>query len=87
MVNIKSNKQHIIKSKKNHINNISKKSMIRTFLKKTNRAILNNDKVTAKKLYLHLQLILDRQARKGIIHKNKAARHKSNIIKRINNLQ
>ncbi|MCV2502148.1 MAG: 30S ribosomal protein S20 [Candidatus Lightella neohaematopini] len=86
MVNIKSKKKNIIKSKKNHITNISKKSMIRTFIKKTNKAILNNDKITASTLYLNLQSILDRQARKGVIHKNKAARYKSNILKKINNL-
>ncbi|MCV2528760.1 MAG: 30S ribosomal protein S20 [Candidatus Lightella neohaematopini] len=86
MVNIKSKKKHIIKSKKNRIINISIKSMIRTFIKKTNKAIMNNDKITAKKLYLNLQSILDRQAKKGVIHKNKAARYKSSISRKINNL-
>ncbi|MCV2528316.1 MAG: 30S ribosomal protein S20 [Candidatus Lightella neohaematopini] len=86
MVNIKSKKKHIIKSKKNRIINISIKSMIRTFIKKTNKAIINNDKITAKKLYLNLQSILDRQAKKGVIHKNKAARYKSSISRKINNL-
>ncbi|MCV2508791.1 MAG: 30S ribosomal protein S20 [Candidatus Lightella neohaematopini] len=86
MVNIKSKKKNIIKSKKNHVANISKKSMIRTFIKKTNKAIINHDKITAKILYLHLQSILDRQAKKGVIHKNKAARYKSNILKKINSL-
>ncbi|MCV2525974.1 MAG: 30S ribosomal protein S20 [Candidatus Lightella neohaematopini] len=86
MVNIKSKKKNVIKSKKNHITNISKKSMIRTFIKKTNKAILNNDKITAKTLYLNLQSIIDRQAKKGVIHKNKAARYKSNILRKINNL-
>ncbi|MCV2525359.1 MAG: 30S ribosomal protein S20 [Candidatus Lightella neohaematopini] len=86
MVNIKSKKKNIIKSKKNNITNISKKSMIRTFIKKTNKAILNNDKITAKTLYLNLQSIIDRQAKKGVIHKNKAARYKSNILRKINSL-
>ncbi|MCV2525448.1 MAG: 30S ribosomal protein S20 [Candidatus Lightella neohaematopini] len=86
MVNIKSKKKHIIKSKKNRIVNISIKSMIRTFIKKTNKAIIDNDKIIAKKLYLSLQSILDRQAKKGVIHKNKAARYKSSISRKINNL-
>jgi len=30
-----------------------------------------------------MQAIVDRQAARGLIHKNKAARHKANLIKQI----
>jgi small subunit ribosomal protein S20 len=34
-----------------------------------------------------MQPIVDRKAAKGLIHKNKAARHKSNLSARINAMQ
>ncbi|MDI5303876.1 30S ribosomal protein S20, partial [Salmonella enterica subsp. enterica serovar Anatum] len=37
------------------------------------------DKAAALKAFNEMQPIVDRQAAKGLIHKNKAARHKANL--------
>ncbi|MDU1711038.1 MAG: 30S ribosomal protein S20, partial [Escherichia coli] len=44
------------------------------------------DKAAAQKAFNEMQPIVDRQAAKGLIHKNKAARHKANLTAQINKL-
>lgn len=61
----------------------SQRAMTRTYLKKTLAAIGNQDKVAASSLYQQTTSILDNMARKGVIHKNKAARHKLRLSKQI----
>ncbi|MGK2946693.1 MAG: 30S ribosomal protein S20 [Candidatus Malihini olakiniferum] len=86
MANIKSAKKRTIQSEKRRKNNASRRSMTRTFIKKARAAIATGDKEAAQKAFNDMQSILDRQARKGLIHKNKAARHKSNIAAQISAL-
>ncbi|WWP02241.1 MAG: 30S ribosomal protein S20 [Candidatus Dasytiphilus stammeri] len=83
MANIKSAKKRILISKKQRLLNNSNRSMLRTFIKKVYMAIKIGDKEKAKKALNTLQPIIDRQASKGLIHKNKAARHKSKLTKYI----
>ncbi|WP_216935878.1 MULTISPECIES: 30S ribosomal protein S20 [unclassified Acinetobacter] len=59
--------------------NASLRSMVRTYLKRTLAAIGTNDYVVATEAYKTLVPVIDRMADKGIIHKNKAARHKSRL--------
>lgn len=59
--------------------NASLRSMLRTYLKKTYAAIESGEAETAQAAYNTVVPILDRIADKGIIHKNKAARHKSRL--------
>ncbi|CPR16908.1 SSU ribosomal protein S20p [Brenneria goodwinii] len=61
--------------------------MMRTFIKKVYAAIATGDKEAAQNAFNDMQPIVDRQASKGLIHKNKAARHKSNLVARINAMQ
>ncbi|UAJ65544.1 30S ribosomal protein S20 [Candidatus Schneideria nysicola] len=84
MASIKSAKKRILTSEKRHKQNISKRSMIRTFIKKVYIAINSNDKKKALDAFYSMQSIIDRNVKKGLLHKNKAARHKSNLMKRIN---
>ncbi len=86
MANIKSAKKRAIQSEKRRKHNASRRSMMRTFLKKTIVAIATGDKEAATKAFSEAQPILDRMATKGLIHKNKAARHKSNLAAQINAL-
>ncbi len=86
MANIKSAKKRAIQSEKRRKHNASRRSMMRTFLKKTIVAIAAGDKEAATKAFSEAQPILDRMATKGLIHKNKAARHKSNLAAQINAL-
>ena len=53
--------------------------MVRTYLKKVDAAIATGDKATAQEAYNVSVPVIDRMADKGIIHKNKAARHKSRL--------
>ena len=57
--------------------------MMRTYLKRVNTAILNKDKKVAEQAYSVSMPIIDRMADKGLIHKNKAARHKSRLNSKI----
>ncbi|CAL4319268.1 30S ribosomal protein S20 [Buchnera aphidicola] len=86
MSNIKSSKKHAIKSQKLRMINASRKTMIRTLIKKVNSAIFIKDKVLSQQLWVQLQSILDKFSRKGLIHKNKAARYKSKFYFKIKSL-
>lgn len=86
MANIKSAKKRAVTSEKQRQHNASKRSMMRTFIKKVYAAIAAGDKELAQKAYQEMQPIVDRQATKGLIHKNKAARHKSNLTAQINKM-
>ncbi|WP_075182317.1 30S ribosomal protein S20 [Pantoea sp. 1.19] len=86
MANIKSAKKRAVTSEKRRKHNASRRSMMRTFVKKVYAAIAAGDKEAAQKAFNEMQPIVDRQAAKGLIHKNKAARHKSNLVAQINKL-
>jgi len=53
--------------------------MMRTSLKKVVYAIENGDKEAAAEAYKEAVPVIDRMANKGLIHANKAARHKSRL--------
>jgi len=57
--------------------------MMRTFLKKTSNAIEKGDVEAAKDNFAKVVPLLDKYATKGLIHKNKAARHKSRLNAKI----
>ena len=61
------------------IHNASLRSTLRTALKKITKAILLGDKKVAKKTFDENVPVIDELADKKIIHKNKAARHKSRL--------
>ena len=48
-------------------------------IKKVNAAVSAGDAEAAKSAYADAVPVIDRMADKGIIHKNKAARHKSRL--------
>lgn len=68
---------------KRRAHNASMRSMMRTFVKKIIYAINAKDKANAESAYKAAVPVLDRMANKGLIHKNKAARYKSRLYKRI----
>jgi small subunit ribosomal protein S20 len=59
--------------------NASLRSLVRTVIKKVAAAIESGDAEQAKAAYNDAVPVIDRMADKGIIHKNKAARHKSRL--------
>ena len=87
MANIKSAKKRAVQSEKRRQHNASRRSMMRTFIKKVHTAIAAGDKEAAQNAFNAMQPIVDRQSCKGLIQKNKAARHKSNLTAQINAMQ
>lgn len=53
--------------------------MLRTAIKRVRQAIEAGDKAAATEVLRKTTSIIDRVADKNIIHKNKAARHKSRL--------
>lgn len=71
MANIKSAKKRAVQSEKRRKHNASRRSMVRTFIKKVYAAIAAGDKDAAQKAFNEMQPIVDRQSCKGLIHKTK----------------
>jgi len=66
-------------AEKRRKHNASRRSMMRTYIKKVVRAIEAGDREAAMEAYKAAVPVIDRMANKGLIHKNKAARHKSRL--------
>ncbi|HLR30780.1 MAG TPA: 30S ribosomal protein S20 [Paenalcaligenes sp.] len=63
--------------------NAGMRSMMRTSIKRVQQAIHAGDQDAANEVFRKACSIIDRVADKNIIHKNKAARHKSRLAKSI----
>uniref|UniRef100_UPI003342240F 30S ribosomal protein S20 n=1 Tax=Castellaniella defragrans TaxID=75697 RepID=UPI003342240F len=59
--------------------NSSMRSMLRTAIKRVRQAIEAGDQTAANEVFKKASSVIDRVADKQIIHKNKAARHKSRL--------
>ena len=62
-----------------NMHNSSLRSMLRTAIKRVRTAIDSGDKAAASTVLQTATSVIDRVADKNIIHKNKAARHKSRL--------
>ena len=87
MANIKSAKKRAKPTVVRNARNASQRSMLRTAVKKVLKALDANDAESAKAAFAVAQPILDRYSARGLIHRNKAARHKSRLSARINAIQ
>ncbi|EDQ00641.1 30S ribosomal subunit protein S20 [Shewanella benthica] len=83
MANSKSAKKRALQSEKRRQHNASRRSMLRSYVKKVIAAIKAGDHKAATEAFNVAQPIVDRMATKGIIHKNKAARQKSRLNTKI----
>jgi small subunit ribosomal protein S20 len=63
--------------------NAAQRSRFRTALKKVLKAIGSGDKTAATEAYQAAVPVIDKAASKGLIHGNKAARHKSRLNARL----
>ena len=79
MANIASAKKRARQAVKLRSHNASQRSYLRTQIKKVVNAIAANDKEAAQTAYQAAVPVIDAMVSKGIIHKNKAARHKSRL--------
>ena len=66
-------------AEKNRQRNASQRSAFRTSIKKVVYAIEAGDKAAAESAYKDAIPMIDSTCSKGLIHKNKAARHKSRL--------
>ncbi|MBT8428574.1 MAG: 30S ribosomal protein S20 [Gammaproteobacteria bacterium] len=73
-------------AEKHRQQNAGRRSEMRTELKKVITAIDAGDKTAAESAYKTAVPLLDSLATKGLIHKNKAARHKSRLNAKIRTL-
>ena len=86
MPNIKSAKKRVLVSKVNNERNKMAKSALKTTLKKFEAAVAEGNKEQADSAYTAAVKSIDQAVKKGIIHKNNAARKKSSIALKMNNL-
>lgn len=86
LANIKSAKKRILVTARKTAINKSRKSEIKTYIKKFEVA-LNNGEIEKAKAYLKdIESRLDRAAAKNTIHKNAAARKISRLQARLNKI-
>ena len=83
MANIKSSKKRAKQAVVRNLRNNSQRSQMRTAVKKVLKALDANDAAGAQEEFNSAQPLLDRFSARGLIHKNKAARHKSRLAARI----
>ena len=79
MANTKQAAKRARQAVKARSHNMSQRSELRTALKKVTAAISAGDKVAAEAVFKSSVSTIDSIADKNIIHKNKAARHKSRL--------
>ena len=83
MANIQSAKKRARQAVVRNMRNTSQRSMLRSSIRKVLKAIEAKDKAGAEAAYKAAEPVLDRYASRGLIHKNKAARHKSRLTAHI----
>jgi len=87
MANTKQAAKRAKKSIKLRATNMSLRTKLRSAIKKVQKAISGGDAKVAQASLATEQSDIDSMARKGIIHKNKAARHKSRLAKQVKALE
>ncbi len=79
MANTLQAKKRIRQNTKRRLHNNSQRSSMRTHLKRVIAAIENKNKELANNELSLVSSVLDKLVNKGLIHKNKANRHKSRL--------
>ena len=83
MANSLSARKRARQSEKRRLRNASQRSRVRTSIKQVIAAIESGDKAAAEAAYKAAVPAIDRSVSKGLMHRNKAARHKSRMNKHI----
>ena len=83
MANIKSAEKRAKQAVKRRAHNVAARSRLRTSIRKVLNAIAAGDKAEAAAAYKAAQPVIDTMVTKGIIHRNKAARHKRELNARL----
>lgn len=83
MANIKSARKRARQAEKTRKHNMGLRSNMRTKIKDVVKACDAGDRDAAQSAYKNAVPIIDSMVNKGIVTKNKAARHKSRLNKRV----
>ena len=84
MANIKSAKKRILVIKAKTLQNQMFRSQMRTMIKKFDAAVASGDKELATAAYRVAVKKVDQAVVRGILHKNNAARKKSQFTRKLN---
>ena len=87
MANTKSAEKAARQAEKHRARNVALRSRMRTAVRNVTTAISGGDKVVARSSYEKAVPVIDALVSKQIIHRNKAARHKSRLAARIRAIQ
>lgn len=79
MANTKSAEKAARQAVKHRINNVANRSRLRTAIRKAVEAASSGNKETAQAALKDATPVIDAMVNKGLIHRNKAARHKSRL--------
>jgi small subunit ribosomal protein S20 len=83
LANSKQAKKRARQAEKHRVHNSSRRSEMRTYLKDVTKCITDGNLSQAQELYRKAASMVDKLANKGLIHKNKASRHKSRLCVQI----
>lgn len=86
MANSLSARKRARQGEKHRLSNAGQRSRARTSIKKVLAAIEAGDKSGAEAAYKEAVPAIDRSVSKGLMHRNKAARHKSRLNQHIREL-
>ena len=87
VANTKSAEKAAQQAEKHRARNVALRSRMRTAVRGVNAAIAGGDKEAARATYQKAMPVIDSLVGKQIIHRNKAARHKSRLAARVRAMQ
>ena len=86
MANIKSAKKRVLVTETRTARNKAIKSRVKTFVKKVEVAVANNDAEAAKVALVEAISEINKAGSKGVYHKNTCARKISRLTKAVNSI-
>lgn len=87
MANSLSARKRARQAEKHRLRNAGQRSHMRTTIKKVLAAIESGDKSAAETAYKAAVPAIDRSVTKGLMHRNKAARHKSRLNNHVHKMR
>ena len=86
MANTAQARKRVRQSEKSRTRNAAQKSNFRTSIKKVLKSLSDKNKDQSNANFKEAMSVMDKLVTKGLIHKNKAARQKSRLNKKIQGL-
>jgi small subunit ribosomal protein S20 len=80
---LRSSKKRLRQNHRARVRNKAVRTLMRTSIRKIQTT---EDKAQAEALLPEVVSVIDRTAKKGVIHKNMAARHKSRLVRKVNSM-